>query len=253
MQKDGTYSVVPRVPGGEITPEKLIVIGAGGEEVRPVHQDHRRPAHRPVRRAGASAAADLEGTHRCRLRIRPRLRQGGAHGEELRGLHLVPLRRAGQRRPRDRSRESLQGPARASQDQVRGVRLHARVRRGAEQGRRRHRHRRRLEPLRLRQRRHEAAPRRPAGARPRYADAHQVHRPLPDVLHPHGATGCSAPRPGSRTSKAASTTCARWCARTRSASPPSSKPTWRASSATTPASGRWRSKIRRRSSASGTS
>ena len=28
MQKDGTYSVVPRVPGGEITPDKLIVIGA---------------------------------------------------------------------------------------------------------------------------------------------------------------------------------------------------------------------------------
>jgi nitrite reductase (NADH) large subunit len=27
MQKDGTYSVVPRVPGGEITPAKLIVIG----------------------------------------------------------------------------------------------------------------------------------------------------------------------------------------------------------------------------------
>jgi len=28
MQKDGTYSVVPRVPGGEITPERLIAIGA---------------------------------------------------------------------------------------------------------------------------------------------------------------------------------------------------------------------------------
>ena len=27
MQRDGTYSVVPRIPGGEITPEKLIVIG----------------------------------------------------------------------------------------------------------------------------------------------------------------------------------------------------------------------------------
>ncbi len=27
MQKDGTYSVVPRIPGGEITPEKLIVLG----------------------------------------------------------------------------------------------------------------------------------------------------------------------------------------------------------------------------------
>ncbi len=28
IQKDGTYSVVPRVPGGEITPEKLIALGA---------------------------------------------------------------------------------------------------------------------------------------------------------------------------------------------------------------------------------
>ena len=28
LQKDGTYSVVPRVPGGEITPEKLIAIGS---------------------------------------------------------------------------------------------------------------------------------------------------------------------------------------------------------------------------------
>ncbi len=27
IQKDGTYSVIPRVPGGEITPEKLITIG----------------------------------------------------------------------------------------------------------------------------------------------------------------------------------------------------------------------------------
>ncbi len=27
MQKNGTYSVVPRIPGGEITPEKLIVLG----------------------------------------------------------------------------------------------------------------------------------------------------------------------------------------------------------------------------------
>ena len=27
MQRDGTYSVIPRIPGGEITPEKLMVIG----------------------------------------------------------------------------------------------------------------------------------------------------------------------------------------------------------------------------------
>ncbi|MDQ2838946.1 MAG: nitrite reductase large subunit NirB [Actinomycetota bacterium] len=32
MQRDGTYSVVPRVPGGEITPERLIVLGQVAQE-----------------------------------------------------------------------------------------------------------------------------------------------------------------------------------------------------------------------------
>lgn len=32
MQKNGTYSIVPRVPGGEITPEKLIVLGEVGKK-----------------------------------------------------------------------------------------------------------------------------------------------------------------------------------------------------------------------------
>lgn len=32
MQKDGTYSVVPRVPGGEITPDQLIVLGQVAKE-----------------------------------------------------------------------------------------------------------------------------------------------------------------------------------------------------------------------------
>lgn len=32
MQKDGTYSVVPRIAGGEITPEKLIVLGQVAKE-----------------------------------------------------------------------------------------------------------------------------------------------------------------------------------------------------------------------------
>jgi len=34
IQKDGTYSVVPRVPGGEITPDKLIAIGAVAKKFR---------------------------------------------------------------------------------------------------------------------------------------------------------------------------------------------------------------------------
>ena len=32
MQKNGTYSIVPRIPGGEITPEKLIVLGEVARE-----------------------------------------------------------------------------------------------------------------------------------------------------------------------------------------------------------------------------
>jgi nitrite reductase (NADH) large subunit len=32
MQKDGTYSVVPRIPGGEITPDKLAVLAAVGKK-----------------------------------------------------------------------------------------------------------------------------------------------------------------------------------------------------------------------------
>lgn len=32
MQKDGTYSIVPRIPGGEVTPEKLIVLGEVAKE-----------------------------------------------------------------------------------------------------------------------------------------------------------------------------------------------------------------------------
>jgi nitrite reductase (NAD(P)H) len=32
IQRDGTYSVVPRVPGGEITPDKLLVIGQVAKE-----------------------------------------------------------------------------------------------------------------------------------------------------------------------------------------------------------------------------
>ena len=32
LQRDGTYSVVPRVPGGEITPDQLIAIGQIAKE-----------------------------------------------------------------------------------------------------------------------------------------------------------------------------------------------------------------------------
>ncbi|WP_096084508.1 nitrite reductase large subunit NirB [Agaribacterium haliotis] len=34
MQKNGTYSIVPRIPGGEITPQKLIVLGQVAEKYK---------------------------------------------------------------------------------------------------------------------------------------------------------------------------------------------------------------------------
>ena len=139
-------------------------------------------------------------------------------------------------------REPLQGPAQPAQAQVRGLGLRARVRRGAGQGLRRHRHREGLQPLRLRQRRHEAAARavcsRPISTR---TTVDPLPRPLPDVLRAHRRPPASARRPGSTSSKAASTTCARWSSRTRWASAPSSRPTCSTSSTPTSASGRRRS------------
>ena len=56
----------------------------GGPRLRPLHQDHRRAADRPVRRPRRAAARDLEAAGRRRVRVRPRVRQGAAHGEVLR-------------------------------------------------------------------------------------------------------------------------------------------------------------------------
>jgi nitrite reductase (NADH) large subunit len=40
MQRGGLYSVVSRVPGGEITPDQLIALGSIAKK-QPLHQDHR--------------------------------------------------------------------------------------------------------------------------------------------------------------------------------------------------------------------
>ncbi len=94
----------------------------GRQEVRPLHQDHRRPAHRSVWRAGASVARDLGEAGRCRLRERPCLWQVAAHGEELRRHDLVPLRRARFGRLGDSHRRALPRHPRAAQAQDGGRR-----------------------------------------------------------------------------------------------------------------------------------
>ncbi len=130
----------------------------GRARLQPLHQDHRRPADRPVRRPDGGAARDLAPARGRRLRVRPRLRQVAAHREVVRRLDLVPLRRAGLRRARDRARAALPRAAQPAQAEGRCQRVRPRVCRGEGQGLRRHRHREGLEPLRRRKRRRRTGP-----------------------------------------------------------------------------------------------
>ena len=172
-------------PGGGDHPGGAHHHRRSGAQVRPLHQDHRRPAHRSLRRPGRPAARHLGRAGGGGLRDRSGLRQVGAHREVLRGLHLVSLRGAGLHDPDPDPGAPLQGAAGATQAEVCGLRLHPGVRRGPEQGHRRHRHRAGLEPLCVRQRRHAAAPRRPLCHGSRRADPDPLHRPAADVLRAH--------------------------------------------------------------------
>ena len=84
LQKDGTYSVVPRVPGGEITPQGLIDIGQVAADFG------------LYTKITGGQRIDLFGARLeqlpaiwqrlvdAGLRVRARLRQGAAHGEVVR-------------------------------------------------------------------------------------------------------------------------------------------------------------------------
>ena len=96
IQKDGTYSVIPRMWGGETTPSELRAHRRRRRQVQdPDGEGHRRPAHRPARREEGRPAGGLGRPQRHRHALGPRLRQGAAHGEDLRRLRMVPLRHAG--------------------------------------------------------------------------------------------------------------------------------------------------------------
>ena len=131
----------------------------------PDGQGHRRPAHRSARRQEGGPAGRLGRPQRRGPGLRPRLRQGAAHGEDLRRLRMVPLRHAGFDRAWGQAREIPVGLLDAAQGQDRRVGLSAQLRRSDDQGCRRRLRRQRLRH-RLRRRRW---PRHPgdAGALPR--------------------------------------------------------------------------------------
>ena len=103
-----------------------------GQAVRALHQDHRRPTDRYVRRPGAGPAGHLGRAGERRLRKRPRLRQSAADRQKLRRHDVVPLRRAGFGRLRHSRRKSLQGNSRTAQNQNGRFRLHSGMCRGAD-------------------------------------------------------------------------------------------------------------------------
>ena len=174
IQRGGLYSVVPRVPGGEITPEKLIVLGevarkyglytkiTGGQRIdlfgAPVHQ-----------------LPDI-----WEELVDAGFESGHAYGKALRTVKSCvgsTWCRYGVQDSvgfADPGRDALPRAPGAAQAQGGRLRLRPRVCRGPEQGLRPDRHREGLQPLRLRQRRRQAAARRPARRRPRRGDRHPV-------------------------------------------------------------------------------
>ena len=130
LQKNGSYSVVPRIPGGEITPEKLIVIGEVARDFG------------LYTKITGGQRIDLFGARVEQLPlIWARLvdagfESGHAYGKALRTVKSCVGQtwcRYGVQDSRpdgDRPGAALPGPALAAQAQVGGVRLRPRVRRG---------------------------------------------------------------------------------------------------------------------------
>ena len=93
IQKDGTYSVIPRMWGGETTPDELRRIADAVDKYKI-----------PTVKVTGGQRIDLLGVKKEDLQSvwkdigmpsGHRLRQGAAHGEDLRRQRVVPLRHAG--------------------------------------------------------------------------------------------------------------------------------------------------------------
>ena len=138
IQKDGTYSVVPRMWGGMTSAKELRAIAdvvdkfaipavkvTGGQRSTFSASGRRTcPRSGPI----SSAAGMISGQRYCR---------GASHSEDLRRFGMVPLRHAGFDRARRQGRADELGFMDAAQVQDRGVGLSAQLRRGDDQGFRR--------------------------------------------------------------------------------------------------------------------
>lgn len=151
IQKDGTYSVVPRMWGGVTNAAELrriadvadkyqvpMVKVTGGQRIDLLGGEEGRPA------------GHLE---RPRHALRTCLRQIHPHREDLRRQRVLPLRHAELDAAGHRSGTRPVQHVVAAQGQAGGLRLPAQLRRGRDQGRRHHRRGLRLGDVHRRQRR----------------------------------------------------------------------------------------------------
>ena len=104
IQRDGTFSVVPRMYGGVTTPDELRRIADVADKYEV-----------PMVKVTGGQRLDLLGVRkqdlpgdlaRPRHAVGARLREGRAHGEDLRRHGLLPLRPRRRDRPRDRDGEA---------------------------------------------------------------------------------------------------------------------------------------------------
>ncbi len=181
IQKDGTYSVVPRMWGGVTSSAELRAIAdvvdkfeiptvkvTGGQRIDMLGI---RKEDLPAVWADLGKAGFVSGPGLC---------QGAQDGEDLRRFRLVPLRHAGFDRPRHPHREIHVGVVDAGQGEDGRLRLPAQLRRSDLQGCRHHLRRLRLrDPFRRRGRsRHQGHGRARHGEdRGRGAGTHRGARP----------------------------------------------------------------------------
>ena len=161
IQKDGTFSVVPRIYAGVTTADELMRIAQVAVKYqRADGQVHRRPADRLAGHQEGRPAGRVERPGHAE---RPRVHESLPHLQELRGHGLLPLRRRRFDCAGAEDRAPLPGRGVAAQDEARHGRMPAQLLRGLREGPRRGGHRRRaVGDLRRRRRRRQRAQRGPA-------------------------------------------------------------------------------------------
>ena len=194
IQKDRTYSVVPRIYGGVTTRRRPAPDRRRRRQVRRADgEDHRRPAHRPARHDAASSCP------RCGSDLG--MPSGHAYTKAFRtcktcvGSEFCRFGVGDSHGPRHRHREALPGDRVAGQDEARHRRLPAQLLGGDGQGHRRRRHRGRpLGDLRRRRRRRARPQGRPARhRRQRRRRCIRLIGPLHAVVPRERASTSSAP------------------------------------------------------------